>query len=633
MVKQGMDMDAVKSINRFFFANYVLMLVNLTGFAAAAPKTGFAAVLYILAVMLAYAFVYLIPAGFFLSILRGVILICRICRTVYGKILLYAAAAAVMTLTHLIILVDGIIYRMYDFHINGFVWNLLTTKGGIESMGFGKGAYWTAALFLLAGLGLEALLLVVCIQWPRWKISRLSGPAHRIKTAMPFAAGIMFAVQALFFGISSFKGHAGILAASGAFPFYMPITFQGLLKDLGFEPARKSLLTVQSSKGLAVQYPLKPIRQRPDSPRYNIVWLVAESWRGDMLNAEVMPRTWEFAQRAQHFVNHYSGGNGTRQAMFSMFYGLYGNYWFRFLNEQRSPVLMDLLQDNGYQIDLYTSARFSYPEFDKTLFSRIPAEHLHEHTQSEGWRSDRENVSRLLDFIDRRDKDKPFMTFLFFESPHARYYFPPECEIRTDYLKDFNYATADLKKDIGLIFNRYVNSCRHLDTQFARIIDYLQQNRLLDSTVVIITGDHGEEFMEHGHWGHNSGFTEEQVRTPLVLWIPGRPPAQYAKMTSHLDIPATLMGVLGVENPPQDYSLGFDLFSKTERFYTVLGDWDSLVYMDAECKIMLPLKAAAVLNQVTNADDTPAADSSALYSQKMTNLVRVLEESGEFTTN
>jgi membrane-anchored protein YejM (alkaline phosphatase superfamily) len=315
-----------------------------------------------------------------------------------------------------------------------------------------------------------------------------------------------------------------------------------------------------------------------------------------------------------------------------MFYGLYGNYWFRFLNEQRSPVLMDLLQDNGYQIDLYTSARFSYPEFDKTLFSRIPAEHLHEHTQSEGWRSDRENVSRLLDFIDRRDNDKPFMTFLF-SIAHARYYFPPECEIRTDYLKDFNYATADLKKDIGLIFNRYVNSCRHLDTQFARIIDYLQQNRLLDSTVVIITGDHGEEFMEHGHWGHNSGFTEEQVRTPLVLWIPGRPPAQYAKMTSHLDIPATLMGVLGDENPPQDYSLGFDLFSKTERFYTVLGDWDSLVYMDAECKIMLPLKAAAVLNQVTNADDTPAADSSALYSQKMTNLVRVLEESGEFTTN
>ncbi|HOM76566.1 MAG TPA: sulfatase-like hydrolase/transferase [Anaerohalosphaeraceae bacterium] len=632
-MKQKIEMSAVRSINRFFAANYVLMLANLTGFVIAAPKADFGAAVFIVSVMLAYALVYLIPAGLLLSAVRGVIGIGQLCRKGYAQLLMYAAAVLVMTLTHLVILIDGIIYRMYDFHINGFVWNLLTTKGGIESMGFEQGVYWTAGLFLLAALALEIFLLFLCIRWEDWNISRASRWPHRLRVSVPFMAAGMFGLQALLFGISSFRGNAGILAASGAFPFYMPMTFQGILKDLGFQPGRRELLTVHSSKGLALQYPLEPIRRRPDSPRWNIVWLVAESWRADMLNPEVMPRTWEFARRAQYFTNHYSGGNGTCQAMFSMFYGLYGNYWFRFLNEQRSPVLMDLLQDNGYQIDLYTSARFSYPEFDKTLFSRIPPEHLHDYSQGEGWERDRVNTGRLLDFIDRRDKDKPFMTFLFFESPHARYYFPPECEIRKDYLKDFNYATADLQRDIGRIFNRYVNSCRHLDTQFARIIDYLQQHQLLDSTVVILTGDHGEEFMEHGHWGHNSGFTEEQVRTPLVLWVPGRPAAEYAKMTSHLDIPATLMTLLGVDNPPRDYSLGFDLFSPATRFYTVLGDWDSLVYIDAECKIVLPLKATAVFNKITDADDTPAEDSAGLYSKKMANLVGLLREAGEFTTH
>ena len=351
-----------------------------------------------------------------------------------------------------------------------------------------------------------------------------------------------------------------------------------------------------------------------------------------MLSEEIMPQTSKFAQKAQYFTNHFSGGNGTRKALFSMFYGLYGNYWSKFLNEQRSPVIMDLLQQDGYQIDLYTSARFTYPEFDKTLFSHIPAEHLHEHASDQGWKSDRINVSRMLDFIDSRDKSRPFMTFLFFESPHARYYFPPECEIRKDYLKEFNYATADIEQNIGLIFNRYVNSCNHLDTQFARVIDSLDSKGLLENTIVIITGDHGEEFMEHGRWGHNSAFVKEQIKTPLIIWVPGMKPAEYTKMTSHLDIPATIMDILGMENPAEDYSLGINLFSHKERQYTVISDWDSLVYVDSDCKIILPLKASAMLdNEITTSDDKTVPDPSAVYSHEVGNIVQVLRESTEFT--
>lgn len=75
-----------------------------------------------------------------------------------------------------------------------------------------------------------------------------------------------------------------------------------------------------------------------------------------------------------------------------------------------------------------------------------------------------------------------------------------------------NYARMDLENDITLIKNRYINSCHHLDSQLGRIIHYLESNQLLEKTIVIITGDHGEEFMEKGHWGHNSAYTEEQIR-------------------------------------------------------------------------------------------------------------------------
>lgn len=623
---------AKKQIDRLFFVNYLLMAVNLSSFVFLSSRSGFSTALFDSAALIAYAFIYLIPAGLILGLLRGLTGVFRISERWYSRFFIYAIAVLVFTGTHLVIIVDRVIYKMYGFHFNGFVWNLLTTKGGIESMGFDTMAYWTSAGGFLGAILVEVLLLMACIHWERFKVSRVTRVPHLLRIATPYVAVVMFSVQGLFFGVSSFKGNSSVLAASNTFLFFVPITFRSTLENMGFEPNRNAVLTTEQPDNLALQYPLKDIRQSPDGPRYNIVWLVAESWRADMLTEDIMPQTWKFAQKSQHFLNHYSGGNGTREAMFSMFYGLYGNYWSKFLSEQRSPVLMDLLQQNDYQIDLYTSARFTYPEFDKTLFSRIPAEHLDEQPDSVGWKSDRINVTQMLDFIASRDTSKPFMTFLFFESPHARYYFPPECEIRKDYLKEFNYATADIQQDIGLIFNRYVNSCNHLDTQFARVIDDLQKNKLLDSTIVIITGDHGEEFMEHGRWGHNSTFVEEQIRIPLAIWVPGMKPAEYTKLTSHLDITPTVMDLLGVENPPSDYSLGFDLFSDQQRQYTIFSDWDSLGYRDSDCKIVLPLKASAAFeNEMTTADDKEVADPLAAYGAETQNLVRVLREAGEFT--
>jgi len=548
-----------QSISKFFFVNYVLMLVNLTGFVRLITYSDSGTVVFTMVALLAFGFVYLIPAGLVLWILQTIAKIFRVAENFYVCLFMCTIAVLTLTLTHLVILTDRIIYAMYGFHFNGFVWNILTTKGGIESMGFDNVAYWILSGVFLAAIAAEIFLLILCVRWKPFKVARISKFFHYMRTGLPYLAGFMFLVQAVFFGISSFKGYSDVLVAANTFPFYPPITFQRILKNFGFQPNRIVVLNAGQEKDLALQYPLRDITQRPNSPRYNIVWLVAESWRADMLSEEIMPQTWRFAKKAQCFKNHYSGGNGTRPAMFSMFYGLYGNYWPSFLCEQRPPVLMDVLRQNDYQIDLYTSARFTYPEFDKTIFSQVPAEHLHESTASLGWERDRENVSRMLDFIQMRDKNRPFMTFLFFESPHARYYFPPECEIRKDYLKEFNYVTADIQHDIGLIFNRYINSCNHLDTQYARIIDYLEERGLLDTTIVIITGDHGEEFMEHGRWGHNSAFTEEQVRVPLVIWVPGMKSAEYTKMTSHLDIPVTVMRILGVENPPADFSMGLDM--------------------------------------------------------------------------
>lgn len=285
-------------------------------------------------------------------------------------------------------------------------------------------------------------------------------------------------------------------------------------------------------------------------------------------------------------------------------------------------------------MDLFSSARFSYPEFNKTVFAQVPESMFHDLSELPpglGWQRDRENVSRMLNFIDKRQPERPFMTFMFFESPHARYFFPPESVIRKPYLEDFNYATMDLKRDIGLIKNRYINSCRHLDSQYGRVIRYLEQHGLLDSTIVILAGDHGEEFMEKGHWGHNSSFVEEQTRTPLVLWVPGVAPRKVERLTSHVDIPATLLPLLGVTTPAGYYSQGFDLLGSQGKNYTIMVDWNTLGYVDGKNKVTFGYSGIEMNQKVTTKNDVVVEDQEGFYATHRPVLLQIMKELTRFS--
>ncbi|MBK8401530.1 MAG: sulfatase-like hydrolase/transferase [Propionivibrio sp.] len=383
--------------------------------------------------------------------------------------------------------------------------------------------------------------------------------------------------------------------------------------------------------------PCTPLEVTTPAAPLNIVWLVSESWRADTLDAEIMPHTWAFAQNAQRFTHNYSGGNGTRVGMFTMFTGIPGSYWFPVLAERKGAPLIDVLKSQNYQMSFYTSAKFSYPEFDATIFSQVPTEQLHEIAGgAPGWEKDQQNVAHLLKFIDTRDKHRPFFTFMFFESPHARYYFPPESVIRTPYLDDINYFTlskSELASQIHLIKNRYLNSVHHLDSQFGRVFDYLKQHDLLKNTVVLMLGDHGEEFLENGRWGHNSAFTDQQTRTPLVLWVPGMKPSVYEGMSNHMDVIPMLMPMLGVKNPQQDYTTGFNLLAGETRDHAVIAEWSSTGYIDRDAKITLPLSVVAAQHPlVTGPHDEVLSpqEQDALFARKAKNLAAMLEELGRY---
>lgn len=520
-----------------------------------------------------------------------------------------ALALLLGSLLQVLLYVDRSVWALYGFHVNGFVWNLLTTRGGIESLGASDSSFLDFALIALGLTGLQAALYAAAA----FVVPRLAIPGLRLSRVLAILLLATLAERAAYAG-AHFLGATPLLELAQRVPFYQPATVNHLLgRVLGFEQPRRTVERTARLTG-RLHYPLAPLHIDEPARPPNLVWLVAESWRADTLEPRVMPESYAFARRASWFRNHYSGGNGTRIGLFGQFYGLPANLWFPVLHARIGSPLVDALLAQNYQIRLYTSARFSYPEFDKTIWVRVPKDHMQEAADGARWERDRKNVTDLLDFIDRRDSARPFMTFMFFESPHARYEFPPESVIEPDYLRELNYARLDLEhvaRDIRGIRARYVNAVHHLDSQLGRVFSHLAAKGLLENTVVVVTGDHGEEFLEKGRWGHNSTFVEEQLRVPLVLWLPGGEPLAADWRTSHLDLLPTLLPRFGVTNPPTDYAVGQNLFERAADRRLVVGDWDHLAFLGPQYKLVLPVGRSELgIVQLTRADDRPVADQA-----------------------
>jgi membrane-anchored protein YejM (alkaline phosphatase superfamily) len=136
--------------------------------------------------------------------------------------------------------------------------------------------------------------------------------------------------------------------------------------------------------------------------------------------------------------------------------------------------------------------------------------------------------------------------------------------------------------------------------------------------------------MEKGRWGHNSTFSQEQTLVPLVLWVPGQSPRQVDTITSHLDIPATLMDLLGVANSPLEYSQGTDLLGSQQRYYTVISGWDNVAYVDNEDKAIFPMNVFGE-QTVTTKNDAEVNNASAFYEKHQQLLFQIMKDMSRFS--
>jgi arylsulfatase A-like enzyme len=113
---------------------------------------------------------------------------------------------------------------------------------------------------------------------------------------------------------------------------------------------------------------------------------------------------------------------------------------------------------------------------------------------------------------------------------------------------------------VDIVKGRYADSLFYEDTQIGRLLNHLKQRGLWDNTIVVIGGDNGEAFYEHGFAAHASSLFNEVVKVPMIIRAPGLDPGLDDRPAMFLDVPPSLLELLGL--PPHPSFQGISLFDQ-----------------------------------------------------------------------
>ncbi len=158
-----------------------------------------------------------------------------------------------------------------------------------------------------------------------------------------------------------------------------------------------------------------------------------------------------------------------------------------------------------------------------------------------------------------RDGSRPLFCFVHWWDPHYDYLAPRDHVERFtsgDYTGRFTGNHGQEKtwlaeeRDAEHLRQLYDAEIRFTDDEIGRLLEVFEQQGALEHTIVVYASDHGEDFYEHGRWGHQRNLFETSVRIPLGIAGPGVPRGVRARGSAQLhDVLPTLAALCGIELP------------------------------------------------------------------------------------
>ncbi|MDX7770755.1 DUF3413 domain-containing protein [Aeromonas caviae] len=470
-------------------------------------------------------------------------------------------SSIIATLALVLLLIDTQVFQLFKFHLNGQVWQLLLDQAQTE-----EGSIWSIIFVAVPAIFLLQLLLSAYV-WRKINKRKRRQYGNQVGLALL----VCFILTHLVNSWADATLYQPITMQRANFPLSYPMTARSFLAKHGWldlEQYEKKAED-QGSAEHRLLYPLRPLSVSAPSDHKNLLVVVVDSLRADMLNNINMPNLQRYADNHFNFRQHMSGGNDEAMGMFSLFYGLPGHYYGDIRADKLPPVLFDEMLRQDYQFGLF-GALEDAKQYRQSLLAGL---------RKQVFVSRQTDDRRLIDdwqqWLGTRTADRPWFSLVYLSSP-GDYQVP--ASIKGPFqpeLTRFNPATAYRPENLQKLENRYKNAVFYTDQLLEQMLTQLQLQGLDDQTIVVITSNHGQEFNEtqSNSWGYGSNYSTYQVQVPLVLAWPGAEPAPQAQASSHLDLVPTLMkNMLGVRNPYRDYSTGSNLFEASTRTWLLAGD-------------------------------------------------------------
>lgn len=320
------------------------------------------------------------------------------------------------------------------------------------------------------------------------------------------------------------------------------------------------------------------LARKPD-----VYLFIVESLRADYINLENSPNLYHFKKKNLSFDLALSNANATHISWFSLFHSQFPFYWAKKTpREMRAGSMpLQILKKMGYKIHVSSSSRLSYFQMNRLIFGEgdrlADTMFISEDVDCvEPYERDRKAMDNLFAKMQEEGSGRLFIVFL--DATHLDYSWPREMTKFFPFEEKINYLSAAIsKKGLEKIKNRYKNALYFADDQLGRFFEALETAPGGKAAVVVIAGDHGEEFYEHGHLFHASSLTEPQIRIPLFYRFGQNPPFQTdCKMTSHMDIFPTVFHYLLGEELMGEVLQGESIFKKNRWPYTIIARFNAI---------------------------------------------------------
>ncbi|MDO4697632.1 MAG: DUF3413 domain-containing protein [Pasteurellaceae bacterium] len=410
-----------------------------------------------------------------------------------------------------ILLVDTEVFKRFYLHLSPLVWDLLVNPEEGE----------LARKWQLLFVPMPLILLLEML-YSRWCWHKLRS-FNRQKWIRPVGLFFLlsFCATHLLYAWADISRYRPITAQKANYPLSYPMTARTFLEKHGliekFQQGQR-IETEGRVDSFFLNYPKTKLSFNPPASSMNLLIINLSGLNYSLLQSDDMPMLQKIQRQSRLFTQHYTGSDDAAGNIVSLFYGLSGRYLDSILNEQAQSVLIDRLQQLGYQFGMFSHNGFAEPIYTRSLFSafNLPKS-----------QSNQQAIAQWQHWLTTIDA-APF----------------------------FSYLDLKLHDDL-----------RQNDQQLHTIWQQLTASDLLRNTLIIFTADIGQISKTA------NSFEKSQTQVPLMLYWQGDRGA-YTGLSSHLDIVPTLMSqFLGTTSKISDYAQGIDLTKENNRRWLLSGNY------------------------------------------------------------